>query len=120
MIPGASFQVVGVKRLKGRSQQLLELESELTEEIIQQGNSEASLDTYKKIIIIEPSHINSYYNIACIYSGKNRAEESVRWLKKAIEKGFDNGKLLQTDSDLNNIRGTAYYKEVMRNVLTGR
>jgi len=85
-----------------------------------QGNSEASLDTYKKIIIIEPSHINSYYNIACIYSGKNRAEESVRWLKKAIEKGFDNWKLLQTDSDLNNIRGTAYYKEVMRNVLTGR
>jgi tetratricopeptide (TPR) repeat protein len=86
----------------------------------QQGNSEASLDTYKKIITIEPGHIDSYYNIACIYSGKNRPEESVRWLKKAIDRGFDNWKLLQTDSDLNNIRGTAYYKEVMRNVSTGR
>ena len=32
--------------------------------------SEASLDTYKKIITIEPNHIDSYYNIACIYSGK--------------------------------------------------
>ena len=85
-----------------------------------QGNSEASLDTYKKIITIEPNYIDSYYNIACIYSGKNRAEESVRWLKKAIDRGFNNWKLLQTDSDLNNIRGTAYYKEVMRNVSTGR
>ena len=85
-----------------------------------QGNSEASLDTYKKIITIEPGHIDSYYNIACIYSGKNRPEESVRWLKKAIDRGFDNWRLLQTDNDLNNIRGTAYYKEVMQNVSTGR
>jgi tetratricopeptide (TPR) repeat protein len=85
-----------------------------------QGNSEASLDTYKKIITIKPGHIDSYYNIACIYSGKNRPEESVRWLKKAIDRRFDNWELLQTDSDMNNIRGTAYYKEVMQNVSTGR
>jgi len=61
-----------------------------------------------------------YYNIARIYSGKNRPEEFVRWLKKAIDRGFDNWELLQTDSDLNNIRGTAYYKEVIQNVSTGR
>ena len=108
------------KKAIAKSPKFIQALNQLAAVYKKQGNSEASLDTYKKIITIEPSHIDSYYNIACIYSGKNRAEESVRWLKKAIDRGFDNWKLLQTDSDLNNIRGTAYYKEVMRNVSTGR
>jgi tetratricopeptide (TPR) repeat protein len=106
------------KKAIAKSPKFIQALNQLAAVYKKQGNSEASLDTYKEIITIEPGHIESYYNIACIYSGKNRAEESIRWLKKAIEKGFDNWKLLQTDGDLNNIRGTAYYKEVIRNVST--
>jgi hypothetical protein len=41
-------------------------------------------------------------------------EESTGWLKKAIEKGYDNWDLIKTDKDLNNIRGSSYYEELVR------
>jgi len=38
----------------------------------------------------------------------------VRWLKTAVEKGFADWGLLKQDKDLENIRGTAYYGELMK------
>jgi len=55
-----------------------------------------------------------YYNVACIYAIQNKPEESVEWLKKAVEKGFSDWKHIKTDSDLDNIRGSIYYKEFVK------
>ena len=35
-------------------------------------------------------------------------------LKKAIEKGYDNIEMIRNDRDLENIRDTFYYKNVLR------
>jgi len=49
------------------------------------------------------------YNIACIYAITGDLESSARWLEKVIDMGMDIGRLIETDKDLANIRGSKYY-----------
>jgi hypothetical protein len=66
------------------------------------------------MIEIQPDRIGAYYNITAIYAKQNKKEESTRWLKKAVKKGFKNWELLKTDTKLENIRETAYYQSLIR------
>ncbi len=70
-----------------------------------------ALSLYKKVITLLPDNPSVYYNVACIYANQNKPEESVAWLKKAVEKGFSDWKHIKTDGDLDNIRSSSYYKE---------
>jgi tetratricopeptide (TPR) repeat protein len=67
-----------------------------------------------RLVKIQPGNPNGYYNVACIYAKTGKIEESVEWLKKSLDKGFKNWKLLKTDKDLENIRNTPFYKELMQ------
>ena len=78
-----------------------------------EGNYEKALIQLEKIVELRPDNAAGYYNIACIYARQNKVAEAVSWLKKAIDKGFDNWKLLKTDKDMENIRGTKYYKTLI-------
>ncbi|MEA2015068.1 MAG: hypothetical protein U9N38_07200, partial [Thermodesulfobacteriota bacterium] len=51
--------------------------------------------------------------IACAYARQNKREESIAWLKKAVDRGFKRWELLKTDKDLKNIRGTSYYRNTI-------
>jgi tetratricopeptide (TPR) repeat protein len=73
-----------------------------------------AVSVFKKMIRLRPNTVGAFYNIACIYARQNKIEESIDWLKKAIERGFKNWNLIKTDKDLENIRGSSYYKEIMR------
>ncbi len=68
----------------------------------------------KKIIDLRPGSPGAYYNIACIYARQNKVDDAIKWLKKAIKRGFHNWNLIRKDPDLENIRGTHYYKELIR------
>jgi Tfp pilus assembly protein PilF len=61
-----------------------------------------------------PNSPGVYYYITAIYAKQNKKEESIRWLKKAVKKGFNNWELLKTDTKLENIRETAYYQSLIR------
>jgi len=54
------------------------------------------------------------YNLACLYARQNKIEESANRLKKALKKGLDDWKLLKSDPDLENIRGSELYQELTR------
>jgi tetratricopeptide (TPR) repeat protein len=77
------------------------------------GDNPAALETLKRIIAIDPDRNDTYYNIACIYAKQKQIDDSIAWLRKAVEKGFKDWNLLRTDRDVENIRGTEYYKEIM-------
>jgi len=66
------------------------------------------------MIELQPNDAIAHYNISCMYSRKNNIEESISWLKKAIKKGYNNWDLIKTDKDLENIRGSSYYKELVK------
>jgi len=76
---------------------------------------EKAVATFGEMIDLQPDNADIYYNIACMYSIQNKVEKSIDSLKKAIEKGYDNWILIKTDKDLENIRNSSHYKELMRN-----
>lgn len=75
------------------------------------GEYDKAISTYTKLIELHPSDYTAYYNIARICSIQNKKEESLIWLKKAVETGFADWDFLKNDEHMKNIRGTSYYKE---------
>jgi tetratricopeptide (TPR) repeat protein len=73
-----------------------------------------ALSFYKQMIAFEPEHAATAYNIACMNARRNKVEESVKWLRQAVNSGYSNWDLIRTDQDLENIRGSKYYKDLMR------
>jgi len=67
------------------------------------------------MIEIHPDNTSVYYNIACLYSKQNEIQESVDWLRAAIQKGYNKWSLIKTDKDLENIRGSSGYREIISN-----
>ncbi len=60
------------------------------------------------------------YNLACLYARQNQIDKAVTALKSAVEKGYDNWANLQSDMDLENLRQTAFYRELAKSTLGTR
>lgn len=80
----------------------------------QMGAYEKSLSSMHRLIAFEPDRIDALYTIAGIHARQGRTEAAVRWLKTAVERGFDDWKLLEQDENLDNIRASAYYRNLVR------
>jgi tetratricopeptide (TPR) repeat protein len=72
-----------------------------------------ALSFYKQMGALEPENAATAYNIACMNARLNKVEESLKWLRKAVNSGYNNWELIRTDKDLENIRGTQYYKALI-------
>jgi tetratricopeptide (TPR) repeat protein/4-amino-4-deoxy-L-arabinose transferase-like glycosyltransferase len=73
-----------------------------------------ALSFFKRITVVQPDNAGVYYNIACIYARQDMREKSIDWLKKAVEKGYKGWDLIKTDKDLESIRDSSYYKELVK------
>ena len=62
---------------------------------------------------IKPDNASIYYNVAAVYALQDNGEESLVWLKKAINGCYQNWELIKSDKDLENIRDSAGYKELI-------
>ena len=80
------------------------------------GEYDNALSLLKKMAKLQPDNSDVSYSIACIFARQKKTETSVEWLKKAVEQGYENWKVLKTDENLENIRSTSYYKELIRSV----
>ncbi len=68
-----------------------------------------------KLLRLRPDSAASiYYNLACIHSLKGDKSTALTYLQKAINRGFALWKLLRYDKDLENIRSTDYYKQLLK------
>ena len=63
----------------------------------------------------EPDNAAAYYHVACVHARLNQVDDAIDWLKKAVDKGYDKWELIKTDNDLENIRGSEYYKVLVKN-----
>ncbi len=79
-----------------------------------QGEYDKALSFHKKTIKLQPDNAGAYYNVACMYAQMGQLEKAIDWLKKAIERGFERWDLIKTDQDLENIRNTSYYKQLVK------
>jgi tetratricopeptide (TPR) repeat protein len=74
-----------------------------------------ALEAFNYMLELQPDNPNTFYNIAAMYALQNKVEESIDWLKKAIARGYQNWQLIKTDKDLENIRNSAAYKDLVKN-----
>jgi tetratricopeptide (TPR) repeat protein len=69
---------------------------------------------FEKAVAIAPDNPASYYNVACMYSRLNETVEALKWIKIAVEKGYDKWQKIETDEDLENVRKTEGFKELFK------
>ena len=79
------------------------------------GEYDKALELSKAMLTARPEDADAHYFVACIYARTNRIEESIVWLKKAIERGYQNWELIKTDNNLANIRETAFFQNLIKN-----
>jgi tetratricopeptide (TPR) repeat protein len=72
-----------------------------------------SLKYFNRILEIQPDNPDVYYNMSCMHARLGDVEQSVKLLEAAVEKGFRDWELLKSDPDLENIRDTPYYRELL-------
>jgi len=72
-----------------------------------------ALDILNKMKEIQPDNPEIYYNIACIFAKQGKPDESITWLKRSIDKGFNKWTLIGKDPDLAGIRDTPYVKKLV-------
>lgn len=77
------------------------------------GEDGKALEVLNDLVRKMPGNPDVYYNIACIYSRQGKVEESVKWLKGAVDRGFKDMELIRSDKDLDNVRGSSYYMRLM-------
>ena len=80
------------------------------------GENSKALDNLYKLIKIQPNNPNGYYDIACVYAKEGNVNLSIEWLKKSIDKGFKDWNLLKKDKDLDNIRTSQFYKDLIQKI----
>ena len=78
-----------------------------------QKKYDKSIDVFKKILAAQPQEGVYYYNIGCLYSIQNQEDESIDWLRKAVERGYNNRERMKTDKYLENIRESEGYKDIL-------
>ncbi|HVG31649.1 MAG TPA: tetratricopeptide repeat protein [Pyrinomonadaceae bacterium] len=76
------------------------------------GRYEQAVGAFQKALEISKSP-QAMYNLASSYARMNEREQAFEWLKQALNAGFAQVGLLNTDADLANLRGDARFKEIL-------
>lgn len=82
--------------------------------LLQLRRWQEALADFQKVIALTPNDGEAYYNIACIDSLENRTAEACDWLRKGVEHGYRDWKNIKQDKDLDNIRSSACYREIVK------
>jgi hypothetical protein len=80
---------------------------------------ENSITLFEHAVRVAPDNYVAQYNLACGFAMKNKIDESVFWLDQSLRNGNPYLNIIKTDSDLENIRGTVYYKNLMKTLEGG-
>lgn len=67
----------------------------------------------KQIAALQPDDPGIYVDLARVYALQRQTMETIKWLERAIQKGFDDLELLQTDRQLKLLIGTMDYQEFL-------
>ena len=102
---------------KNLYKKILKKKNDYYEVLVQLSNIYSTLNFYKKaleidkkIVELSPSDPIACYNLACDYSIIGDIKKSVKWLKNAINYGYDDFEYMENDPDLENLRKSGIFK----------
>lgn len=77
------------------------------------GKDTEALEWMNKIIESDPKNCGHYYDLACLYARMGNAEESLKALAVALEKGYCSFEHMNHDNDMDLIRDMPEYKQMV-------
>ena len=78
------------------------------------GNDEKALEVMNLILEKDTTYAGNYYDAACLYGRMGDKEKSIECIKKALGKGFRRFAHMEADNDMDLIRDTEEYKELIK------
>jgi serine/threonine protein kinase/Flp pilus assembly protein TadD len=78
------------------------------------GKEEESIRDATEAVRLRPNDNRILYNAACIYARLNRKEESLMYVKKAIETGYKNKDWMMRDPDLSNLHDCSEFQQILK------
>ena len=84
--------------------------------LIRLGEKQKAMEWVKRLAASERNEPYLLYGIACLYALTDRVEESIYYLKKAVEAGYAHRHYLEKDSDFDPIRKHPDYQAIIKNL----
>jgi len=84
-----------------------------------QGRFDDAEKLYQRALRADPDLTEARYNLACMYALKGLSDIAVDWLRQAFESGFDDTKLLLSDTDLSSLRPGKGYRQLVEKFFPG-
>jgi len=77
------------------------------------GKIDGAVAILEKLERLLPDAPTVSFNLACMYARQSQMDKSVMHLEKALDKGYNDWTTLKTDTDLETIRQTPFYKQLI-------
>ena len=84
--------------------------------LIRMGEKQKAMEWVRRLAATERDEPYLLYGIACLYALTEKVEESVYYLKKAVEAGYAHRQYLEKDSDFDSIREHPGYKALIKDL----
>jgi tetratricopeptide (TPR) repeat protein len=82
-------------------------------ELLKTGEYALSAKAFERSAELGNRPGTSYYNAACALSLGGQTAQAIERLRKALDNGFDDAKLMRTDDDLDAVRSDPRFKELL-------
>lgn len=83
-------------------------------ELLQAKKYDEAIAVYLEILKVKPNDEQSLYNIACAYALARKPDDAAACLLKAVEAGFTDFELIQSDPDLQSVRNNETYRKIIQ------
>jgi tetratricopeptide (TPR) repeat protein len=77
------------------------------------GKLNKAEEDLKRAVQINPTHADSLYNLACLYSLTKKLDLAADALSQSLASGFNDAERLRNDPDLNLLRSTKQFSEIL-------
>jgi tetratricopeptide (TPR) repeat protein len=74
---------------------------------------EKAISTLHQLARLQADNSQVHYLLASLYAKQNQLTESIKWLETAFKGGFKNCDLIKTDQDLQNVRSSQDFHDLM-------
>lgn len=79
----------------------------------QQNNLIVAEEVALKGAKLLPKDANWHYNVACVYARRQRPDDAIEWLNKAVDLGFSNKQQLIEDQDLKTLQSHIKFEAIL-------
>lgn len=86
--------------------------------LLRSGDAEGAAILLRLAVEIHPERPTAWYDLGCAYARSERREEALRALQQAIDTGFRDASLMQSDPDLSPLRSDSAYVHLLRRITT--